>query len=804
MVYKSNIDLVDDNNIMNDQYKDKTETTDMMPNLLADDEKLVDEDDIKDHYLSPQSDDLDDESVEQFLNENDDEHDYKEKEKEKDKEDTKNDIIKDITDNENNIQYSERRGKKSEREKKDFASDVVKSITGINKQKNEKKIPEININNQFSESSTTKNVNDNNDMSNNKILTEDELYLEKLDMIRKLSELAEAGVKLSQNYTINSDIKMMKFEYQIHKDIRSKRNAINWMSSLTLNIIHGIEMLNETYDPFSLKLTGWSQQMNASIDTYYDVFGELYEKYSSPGKNMAPELKLLLFLSGGALSYHLSNQNVNSVPNLNDQLDNNPELINHYRQQSTLNKNIENIHNLNKKLNEMTNKEHEEATKRAIDLQMLKEKQIEFEKDQKKLAEKNAEIEQIKKALFMQNQMNNNNNNNNNNKNNNNNNNNNNQPIIKKPVVNDELNNILNSKMNNNNNSNNNRNINNNINNKINDQENEKEKNKMLEQKLMMMEREMQKMQNMQNQNIQYINYLQNQHNQLNKLNQLNQPINNQMNNNQNNGIINNNVNKNNNKNMMINKDSSSDDNQSNKTNKTNKSNLTNKTNKTNQSQKSNKTMSNKKIQHENIDESISSQKTYSTSNNLNRTIESSEYNEINDSKSNSDDLNSSSSEDSRSKKINDSQSKKLIDFDTISSKSKRSSLSSKSEIYENSNIHDIFMKKNVNKKGVTSQENFNKMTGNNNINNNVNNINNTNNINNIENENKKKTVTRKKTQKISNENKSKNENTNTNTINVEFDDLASLSSNKNIVCLDTLEREDISHISIGSKKSKK
>ena len=134
----------------------------------------------------------------------------------------------------------------------------------------------------------------------------------------------------------------MKFEYEIHKGIRSKRNAINWMSSMCLNGVYGIEMLNDKYDPFSLKLKGWSEQMNADIDNYYDVFGELYEKYSSPGKSMAPELKLLLMMSGGALKFHLSNQVINSLPNLNDSLDKNPELVEKFRQQSTINKINEN------------------------------------------------------------------------------------------------------------------------------------------------------------------------------------------------------------------------------------------------------------------------------------------------------------------------------------------------------------------------------------------------------------------------------------------------------------------------------
>ena len=38
--------------------------------------------------------------------------------------------------------------------------------------------------------------------------------------------------------------------------------------------------------------------MSADINSYYDVFGELYEKYSQPGKSVAPEIKLMMMVSG--------------------------------------------------------------------------------------------------------------------------------------------------------------------------------------------------------------------------------------------------------------------------------------------------------------------------------------------------------------------------------------------------------------------------------------------------------------------------------------------------------------------------
>lgn len=228
-------------------------------------------------------------------------------------------------------------------------------------------------------------------------LTHEELILKKLDMLRKLGELTNAGVKLSQNYNLNSDLKMMKYEYELHKNIRSKQNSINWMSSMSLNAIYGIEMLNEKYNPFDLKLKGWSEQMNADVDNYYDVFGELYEKYSSPTQGMAPELKLLLMMSGSALKFHLSSHVINSMPNLNDMLDKDPNLMEQFRSRAAT------AEKQKSELNSKLNKEHELAAQMAAtktaDLKMIREKELEFLTVQKQLAEKRAQLEQLRQGL---------------------------------------------------------------------------------------------------------------------------------------------------------------------------------------------------------------------------------------------------------------------------------------------------------------------------------------------------------------------------------------------------------------------
>lgn len=209
--------------------------------------------------------------------------------------------------------------------------------------------------------------------------SEEEEMLAKLDMLRKLGELTQYGVKLSQNYNMKSDYKAMKYEYELHRSIRDKRNGVKWLNSLMLNVCYGVELANEKYNPFDFHLKGWSEQMNDDIGDYDDVFGELYDKYFKAGKPIPPELKLFFLISGSAIKFHFANSMMSSLPGVAQMMNANPHLADQLRQQAASDK----IRQQNQKqrdlYNEGTNKAHDEARQKAEDVNMLKQKQEEFE-----------------------------------------------------------------------------------------------------------------------------------------------------------------------------------------------------------------------------------------------------------------------------------------------------------------------------------------------------------------------------------------------------------------------------------------
>ncbi len=259
------------------------------------------------------------------------------------------------------------------------------------------------------------------DYDNYNELSEEGKMLKRLDMLRKLGELAQYKVKLSQNYNMNSDYFTMKYEYQLHTNIRAKQNFVNWTSSLMLNCIYGVEILNEKYNPFQLKLTGWSEQINADISNYYDIFGEIYEKYNKPGKSMSPELKLILMLGGSALKFHLNNDAMSGrlgLPNMqqlgklggsggsmgsqDNVLGQDPKVIEQMRQQAMIDRMREDTKKQAEVLQKKSEEQHEQANKQVQDMMLLQQKQNEFNQQEGLRKQKMQEFERIRAIMEQQ------------------------------------------------------------------------------------------------------------------------------------------------------------------------------------------------------------------------------------------------------------------------------------------------------------------------------------------------------------------------------------------------------------------
>ena len=157
-----------------------------------------------------------------------------------------------------------------------------------------------------------------------------DLLKEKFEILRKLEQLEAKGANVSKKYTMESDLQEMKGEYEHIIQEKEKDNSIKFQGKVLTTMITGLEFLNSKFDPFDIKLDGWSEQINENIDDFDEIFAELHEKYRSKAK-MAPELKLLFQLASSGIMIHMTNTMFKSaLPGMDDIMRQNPDLMNHF------------------------------------------------------------------------------------------------------------------------------------------------------------------------------------------------------------------------------------------------------------------------------------------------------------------------------------------------------------------------------------------------------------------------------------------------------------------------------------------
>ena len=201
--------------------------------------------------------------------------------------------------------------------------------------------------------------------------SEEEMMEKKMEMLRQLGELAKQGIQITQNYSMNSSYKAMKFEYDLHTRIRSKKNAVQWLSGMFIGVVRGFEILNDRYNPFDIKFDDMlSSNVQKDINEYYAIIGEIYEKYGASGKPMDPILKLVLKVSAAAVMIQGKAYLDTKMTKHEEEIDNNPRLINDLKNKS--NKILEN------KTNKLLEQENKKTQQRIEDFNFAEKSRTDF------------------------------------------------------------------------------------------------------------------------------------------------------------------------------------------------------------------------------------------------------------------------------------------------------------------------------------------------------------------------------------------------------------------------------------------
>ncbi len=172
-----------------------------------------------------------------------------------------------------------------------------------------------------------------NDSETRIVKNKKDIIKEKREILYQLSRLEAKGYAIPNNYNMQSDLQEMKHEYERivrDKDIDA---SIRFQRKMLMAFVTGSEYLNTRYDPFAIKLEGWSEQVHENITDYDDIFEELHDKYKAKGKKMAPELRLFISLTGSAFMFHLTSKmfKESSIPGVEEVFKANPELMKQFQ-----------------------------------------------------------------------------------------------------------------------------------------------------------------------------------------------------------------------------------------------------------------------------------------------------------------------------------------------------------------------------------------------------------------------------------------------------------------------------------------
>jgi hypothetical protein len=148
----------------------------------------------------------------------------------------------------------------------------------------------------------------------------------KMELINKLQRLEQKGYPVARRFTMDNTLDEIKAEYSRLVDAKQLETSIRFQRNMLMGFCTGLEWMNNKFDPFDVKLDGWSESVHENVEDYDDIFEELYDKYKERGQ-MPPEARLVFQLAGSGFMCHISNSFFRAkMPSAENVLKSNPEL----------------------------------------------------------------------------------------------------------------------------------------------------------------------------------------------------------------------------------------------------------------------------------------------------------------------------------------------------------------------------------------------------------------------------------------------------------------------------------------------
>jgi hypothetical protein len=150
-------------------------------------------------------------------------------------------------------------------------------------------------------------------MYDSKQMSEKDKRIKKRNMIDELERWYEKGyIKDNLHFHRDTPYEEVEEEYDAVLEKIRRKKSINLQKDILYNVMNFIEFSNSWIDPFGLKLEGLADKTTEELDSYEDIFGELYDKWK--GGKVPPELALLCKVGFSIAMLHMSNNVLSSTP----------------------------------------------------------------------------------------------------------------------------------------------------------------------------------------------------------------------------------------------------------------------------------------------------------------------------------------------------------------------------------------------------------------------------------------------------------------------------------------------------------
>lgn len=137
-----------------------------------------------------------------------------------------------------------------------------------------------------------------------------EALMMKREILFEFERLRSKGYRLPHGpamYSMETSLEEMQHEYVRIRKNKELDAGVMFQRNMMMTCVSGIEFLTTNFSPIDCKLEGWSHKVSDDIDSYDDIFEELYVKYRGQS-NMGPEMRLLMCLAGSAVMFSAQNR----------------------------------------------------------------------------------------------------------------------------------------------------------------------------------------------------------------------------------------------------------------------------------------------------------------------------------------------------------------------------------------------------------------------------------------------------------------------------------------------------------------